>query len=63
MKHEDKIDDCPFCPNGKGVYTVNGDAVYVLCLDCGARGPVFRISDKICAKDEAINGWNRRKTE
>ena len=64
MKSERKMELCRFCKKkGRPMYVLDVGLAYVQCLDCHARGPSFVVSDDICAKDKAIDGWNEGMRE
>lgn len=54
-----ELRDCPFC-GMRPKYVFNGSEGFVECELCGARGPKFSLSDKICVKDFAIEAWEKR---
>ena len=57
-----ELKSCPFCGMFSR-YVFNGTEGFVECSFCGARGPKFVLSDKVCVKDSAIEAWEKRVTE
>ncbi len=59
-----ELKPCPFC-GGEAVVDCDKGAygtvfAYAFCKKCNARTREFGVRYDICAKDEAINAWNRR---
>jgi Lar family restriction alleviation protein len=49
---------CPFCgetPNDVQVASDDGECSFVVCVECGAAGPIVEGDDL-----EAIAAWNKR---
>lgn len=59
-----ELKPCPFCGGEAKVdcapRSYGTVVVYAFCKECGAQSEEFCARYDICAKDEAINAWNRR---
>lgn len=54
---EEALSPCPFCGGDAEIADEQVNAAqFVLCLDCGAEGPVSESSDR------AAEAWNRRQS-
>lgn len=56
---EIKLKPCPFC-GGEAELKINHCASYVECKECEASTDHILDSPMYCAKDKAIEAWNRR---
>lgn len=59
-----ELKPCPFCGGEAEVGLDQGSFgmsyAFAYCKNCKARSKQFAVRYDICAKDEAINAWNRR---
>lgn len=65
-----KLKPCPFCGNEKNRIRKTlkgGDAFYIQCPKCGARGGVVYVQKwhdtKFIAQGQAAEKWNQREGE
>ena len=65
----DKLKPCPFCGgkaklvNEEQGITVSYIVSYILCTECKASSPVFRICTEYSSDKKAIEAWNSRAQE
>ena len=54
------IEKCPFCNslNAKVASFMGDRRKVVVCIDCGAHGPIFKTNEEIITAEEAIVLWN-----
>lgn len=63
MAKTEELKNCPFCGGeAEIIYILNlgNRRVRVKCKQCFASSAVFRENPDFCAKDKAIEAWNRR---
>lgn len=58
MKNEE-LKPCPFC-GGKAVMISYSEFAFIQCENCECRTPRIDANAQFCAKDRAIELWNRR---
>lgn len=54
-----ELKPCPFC-GGEAELRINHCAAYVECKECEASTEHILDSPLYCAKDKAVEAWNRR---
>lgn len=56
---EETLRECPFC-GGEATLDQNADKTWVRCRSCRAESNYYKVDLNYCAKDQAIEAWNRR---